>query len=210
MRVAPAWTLGILAGGESRRLGRDKATVPFEDTTLLQYVGRRLAPEGVPVIVATRPDGPGRDLGYPWVPDELPGEGPLSGAAALLCACETPFLLLVSCDAPFLPSDMGDRMLARVSGVEGVLTVANGRTWSLPALLTVDLAPLFRTLLKDGARRADAWIDHAAAALIPFEELCPDVPPERAFLNVNTPEDLARAEALLAAERVRVDPESAP
>ena len=210
MRVAPAWTLGILAGGESRRLGRDKATVPFAGTTLLQHVAGRLAPEGVPVIVATRPDGPGRDLGYPWVPDELPGEGPLSGATALLYACETPFLLLVPCDAPLLPPLIGDRLLDRAPGVDGVLAVAEGRTWPLPALLTVDLAPLFRSLLEGGARRADAWLEHAPAALIPFEDLCPGVSPERAFLNVNTPEDLVRAEAIFTEEGGRVDPESVP
>lgn len=210
MRVAPAWTLGVLAGGGSRRLGRDKAAVPFADSTLLQHCVHRLAPDGVPVIVATRPDGPGRDQGYPWVPDVLPGEGPLSGAAALLYACETPYLLLVPCDAPLLPADIGDRMLARIPGVDGVATVAGGRTWPMPTLLTVDLAPLFRALLEQGERRADAWMDHAAAALVPFEELCPNVPSERAFLNVNTPEDLARASELVAEERARVDPESAP
>lgn len=194
MRVAPAWTLGVLAGGFSRRFGRDKADVPYGDTTLLGHAVRRLAPEGVPVIVATRPDGPGRDHGVPWVPDLVAGAGPLAGTAALLRACETPFLLVAPCDAPMLPEDVGDRLLTRIPGVDGVVTVVEGRVQPLPALLSVEMAPLFAELVNAGDRRADAWLQHAAAQVVPFEDLYPDLDAGRAFHNVNTPEDLARVD----------------
>ena len=191
MRVAPAWTLGVLAGGFSRRFGQDKADVPFGDTTLLGHTIRRLAPAGVPVIVATRPDGPGRDAGVPWVPDVIPGAGPLSGAAALLGACETPYLLVVACDTPFLPADLGDRFLSRVPGVDGVVLSAEGRPEPLPCLLSAELGGTFCDLLEAGHRRADAWLAHAAAQVIPFAELFPDLEPGRALHNVNSRDDLA-------------------
>ncbi len=210
MRVTPAWTLGILAGGFSRRFGRDKATVSFAGTTLLEHVAARMAPDGVPVTVATRPDGPGREFGHPWVPDLLPGEGPLSATAALLEACETPFLLVLPCDMPALPPDLGDRMLDFASGVEGVLPTTPDRTWPLPALLSVDCAPLFRSLVARGERRADAWLGEAPAALVPFTELCPGADPERALINITTPEDLERAVAVLRPRRQSVDPDSTP
>jgi len=142
-------------------------------------------------MVGTRPDGPGRGQGVPWVPDLIPGAGPLSGLGALLQACETPFLLLAPCDAPRLPSDIGDRLLTRIPGVDGVMLVVEGRHQPLPALLSVELAPLITDLVKAGERRADGWLDHAAAGLIPFEDLYPDLDPRAAFHNVNTPEDLA-------------------
>ena len=210
MRVAPAWTLGILAGGFSRRFGSDKASVSFNGSTLLQHMASRMAPQGVPVMVATRPDGPGRDCGHPWVADLIPGEGPLSGTAALLEACETPFLLVTPCDMPVLPPDLGDRMLSFVPGVDGVLATTSERTWPLPAFLSVDCAPVFRSLLERGKRRADAWLDELPAALVPFRDLCPEVSAEQAFMNITAPEDLPRASALLRSAPLSVDPESGP
>lgn len=196
LRVTPAWTLGVLAGGRSQRMGRDKASIPFGPTTLLEHQVARLAPPGVPVLVGTRPDGPGRDLGLPWVADIEPEAGPLSSVPALLLACETPWLVLVPCDAPLLPEDTGDRLLEFAGGVEAVVLARGGRSEPVPALLSVDLEPLVRACLEAGERRLDGWHDRAACAVVPFERVWPEVEPETALLNVNTEDDLRQARSL--------------
>lgn len=201
MRVTPAWTLGILAGGRSRRLGHAKAEILYGSLTAVQHVARRLAPPGVPTLVVTRPDGPGRNLGLPYVEDVLPGEGPLSGMAALLSACETPYLLAVPCDQPLLPPDLGDRLLRHARGTEAVVLSVNDRVEPMPAFLSTELATLLHQLLSEGERRADAWLARAPGAVVPFAHLYPGLRPEDVLVNVNTPEDLARALDLLAADR---------
>ncbi|MAG57280.1 MAG: hypothetical protein CMJ83_13385 [Planctomycetes bacterium] len=196
-RVAPAWTLGVLAGGRSRRMGRDKASLELDEHSLLEHQIRRLAPPGVPVLVGTRPDGPGRDMGHPWVPDCVADAGPLASLAALLAACETPWLLVVPCDAPLLPADLGDALLAHGKGVEAVLLEVDDRVEPLPALVASDLAPVVRDALDAGARRMDSWRDGVACSHVPFDRIYPDLVPGDVLLNVNAPEDLQRARVLL-------------
>ncbi len=203
MRVAPAWTLGVLAGGRSRRYGSDKAAALIGGRSLLEHQIRRLAPPGVPVLVGTRPDGPGRDAGAAWVPDLAGAEGPLASIGALLAAVETPFLLAVPCDAPLLPPDLGDRMLSRATGVDAVLLTVDGVVEPFPAFLSRDLAPRIAHLLAMGERRAAAFVDHAVCALVPFETLYPGLLPDEVLLNVNTPAEHARADRLLG---LLVDP----
>lgn len=192
-RVAPIWSLGILAGGYSTRMGRDKASLPFGDVTLLDHVRRRLVPDGVPARIATRPDGPGRDAGLPWVPDVLPGEGPLSGIAALLQDAPTPFVLVVPCDAPCLPSDLGDRLLSCAPSVDAVLLSDAGRVQPLPALLSRDLGPVIAGLLAAGERKAAAYVDRVPCAIVPFDRLWPGLDPAEALMNVNDEPALLRA-----------------
>jgi molybdenum cofactor guanylyltransferase len=198
-RIAPAWSLGVLVGGRSSRMGRDKATAPFLGGTLLGRVVERLAPPGIPVLAAAAKDGPELRPGVRRVDDPVEGGGPLFGAAALLAAAETKFVLIVPCDMPFLPRDLGDRMLRLVQGTDAALFVVDGRVEPFPAFVATDLAPVFADLLNRGLRRADAWRECVAAAYAPFQDQYPKVDPARAFFNANDPASLAKAEAIARA-----------
>ena len=122
-RIAPQWSLGVLSGGESRRMGRDKSQVPFLGRPMIEHVIRRLAPEGVPVLVSTRSGGADPPPFTLRIDDKHPGLGPLAGISALLEATVTPFLLVVPCDLPNLPSDTGDRWLHHARGRDAVLVM---------------------------------------------------------------------------------------
>ena len=75
-----------------------------------------------------------------------------------------------------------------------------GRVEPFPALIARTLAPRVRELLDRGLRRADAFHAHARCRVLPFDAAFPGRDAHAAFFNVNTPDDLARAEALLASE----------
>jgi molybdopterin-guanine dinucleotide biosynthesis protein A len=201
MRVAPAWSLGVLAGGAGRRLGRDKASAPFAGTTLLEHLVRRLAPPGTPVLASTRADGPPVPDGVKRVDDAVPGLGPLAGLAALVAAASTKFVLVVACDAPLLPPETGDRLLKFATGVDAVLLRAAGRVEPFPALVAAELASRLLRMVAEGRRRADAWHEDCSAAYVPFETAFPGTDPARALLNANEAALLARAEEELRAER---------
>jgi molybdopterin-guanine dinucleotide biosynthesis protein A len=181
-------------------MGADKASTRIGDATLLDHSVARFAPPGTTVVVSIG----SRALAVPdraiTVLDHEPGLGPLAGMTALLAKAPAPFMLIVPIDLPLFPAGCGDAMAAALQGAHAVALGWKGRTEPFPALVSRDLAPLFNDLLRRGLRRADAFHDHARCRVVPFADLFPGRNAETAFLNVNTPEDLARAEALLASE----------
>jgi molybdenum cofactor guanylyltransferase len=195
------WSLGVLAGGMSTRMGVDKASLLFAGTTLLEHVIARLAPPGVSVLVSTRSRDAFAPPGTMKIPDEAPGLGPLAGIGALLEAAPTPFLVVVPTDMPLVPKNCGEALLGARDAADAVVLSWNGRVEPFPALLSRDLAPVVRGLLDGGARRADSFHAHVRSRALPFEQVFPDVDPALAFLNVNTPADLRRAEEVSASER---------
>jgi molybdopterin-guanine dinucleotide biosynthesis protein A len=198
---APAWSLAILAGGQSARMGSDKAARPFAGTTLLDHAIARFAPPGAPVLLSTRPGFEAASTRAIPVKDDVPGLGPLAGIAALALRAPAAFLLVMPVDLPLFPATCGAAMAAALDGSAALAISWKGRVEPLPALVSRDLAPCLNDLLRRGLRRADSFHEPARARVVPFETLFPGIDPAAAFLNVNTPADLARAEALLASER---------
>lgn len=167
-------------------MGQDKADLVLEGQTWVQHLANRLAPPGVPVVVATRdPNGPGADSGYPVVVDAIPGAGPMAAMEAVLGAIQTPYALFVPCDMLSLPADLGDRMLRFVPGVHGVVARLGEQIQPFPVLLADDLREPMRAWLRAGFRRADHWLDHVPARIVPYAELFPGDPTGRGLANLN-------------------------
>src|ERR1700720_2949349 len=92
-------SLVILAGGLSRRMGHDKATLPAGDGTLIEHLARRLAPVVDETIVAGGSVSPPIE-GAIVVVDHRPGLGPLAGMLAGLAAAHHHYVWVVGCDLP--------------------------------------------------------------------------------------------------------------
>lgn len=186
----------ILAGGQARRLGgRDKALVPLAGRPMIAHVLDRFAPQVDQVLISANGD-PDRfaALGCPVVPDNG-SQGPLSGVlAALLRAGRMGGTHLVSTpvDTPFLPGDLVPQLLLASEASPEGLALARTADGDHPATAVwpVGLAPALAAFLATGEARVIRFSDVHLAARATF-------PDARAFLNLNTPDDLARAEALL-------------
>ncbi len=178
--------------------GADKAFLPLAGKPLIRHVLDRLSPQVETVILSANGD-PARfaDLGCAVVPDDVP-QGPLSGILSALRhagAAGASHLVFTPVDTPFLPLDMVARLRdAAVRASEG-LAIARTRDGDHPAaaLWPMSLAPALSAYLAAGGTRVASFAGahHAARA---------DFPEAGAFRNLNTPEDLAAAEALLAGE----------
>src|SRR6266550_831167 len=92
-------SLVILAGGLSRRMGRDKAALPAGDGTLIEHLARRLAPVVDEIIIAGGSAEPRLD-GVRLAADRDAGLGPLAGMHAGLMAARHPYAFVVGCDLP--------------------------------------------------------------------------------------------------------------
>jgi molybdenum cofactor guanylyltransferase len=185
----------ILAGGESRRMGAEKALVPLAGRPLIVHVLDRLEPQVERVLISANGD-PSRFAGFgcPVVADASP-QGPLSGVlAALTFASDAGATHLVSTpvDTPFLPGDLVPQLLLAAEASPEGLALAADATGDHPAtaLWPVGLAPAVEAFLSGGQAKVTGF----TAAHGAVRALFPD---SRAFLNLNTPEDLAAAEALL-------------
>jgi len=198
----------ILAGGLGRRMGGDKPLKDLGGRPLLTRVACRLAPQvGCLVLNAngdlTRFAGLVELRNVPVVVDTLADHpGPLAGLLGVMewAAAQTDIrhILTAPADCPFLPRDLAMRMIA-AAGPGPVLArtaAADGTTHSHPVvgLWPVSLRDDLRhALVVEGQRRVGQWAARHQPSFVDW----PDTPLDP-FLNLNTPEDLAAAENLLA------------
>jgi molybdenum cofactor guanylyltransferase len=125
----------LLAGGESRRMGKDKATLLFRGRPLwkIQFdLLRTLQPEEI--FVSARTDPPWRPSGVQFVSDEPPSCGPLSGLSATLARISTDHLLALAIDMPLMTENYLRLICNRVEPGRGVLPMIGNRAEPLAAI----------------------------------------------------------------------------
>jgi molybdopterin-guanine dinucleotide biosynthesis protein A len=175
--------------------GVDKAFVPLAGRPLIAHVLDRLEPQVERVLISANGDS-SRFAGYGCmvVADERP-MGPLSGVLSALIAATglgATHVASVPVDTPFLPGDLVPQLLLAAEASSEGLAFAADPTGDHPAtaLWPVGMAPALASFLAEGQGKVSRFTQahHAARALLPDP---------RAFLNLNTAEDLATAEALL-------------
>jgi molybdopterin-guanine dinucleotide biosynthesis protein A len=125
--VAYPATLLVLAGGRSRRMGRPKALLPVQGTTLIEWVARRLEPGFDELLVAAAEPAqlpPG--LRGCFVGDLRPGAGPLAGIEAGLGVARHPTLVAVACDMPYVTPALAGRLAAAAAGHDAAVPRTGG------------------------------------------------------------------------------------
>jgi molybdopterin-guanine dinucleotide biosynthesis protein A len=197
-------TIGvILAGGRSARMGGgDKGLRSVGGTSILARIVARLAPQTKGLVISANGEQSRFEaFGLPVLPDGPSGAvGPLAGILAATRYADglgVPFVVSAPCDTPFLPADLVARLHeARVrSGAPGAVASSRGREHPTVGLWPVSSFPdLEQAVLGQGMRRARDAVSHLRLAQAEWTSA---VDP---FFNVNTPEELAAAEALAAAE----------
>ena len=187
----------VLAGGLARRMGGgDKPLLPFGEGTVLAAVLARLAPQAGPLAINANGD-PARlaPFGLPVLPDPVKGHpGPLAGLLAAMIWARSlgaARVLTVPGDAPFLPLDLADRLAQ--AGAPAI-AASGGRAHPVAGLWPTALAEALRQDLAGGLRRVQSFATTHGAGEVDFP-LPPDGPDP--FLNLNTPEDLAKARRFL-------------
>ena len=179
-------SLVILAGGLSRRMGRDKAALPAGDGTLIEHIARRLAPVVAETIVAGA-SGRHHLPGTTMVDDRYPGLGPLAGIHAGLLVARSPLVWVVGCDLP----DVDPGLAALLCGLAGEVDAVVPRLGSEPqgvcAVYDRGLAPRIERLLAAGERRLKMLLAASKVRYVTPDELRPVDPELRSFRNINTP-----------------------
>jgi molybdopterin-guanine dinucleotide biosynthesis protein A len=179
-------------------MGRDKAGIPLGGRPLIDHVLARLGPQCAALMIAGPTGSPALTAtGVEVVGDAVAGGlGPLAGVlTALRRAGGTfPFVVTTPVDTPFLPTDLVARLHAARGAAAIVQAVSGARVHHATALWSIALADdLEAALVHDGVRRVEAF-----TARHPSARAWWNANPADPFANVNTRDDLARAEARLA------------
>lgn len=187
----------VLAGGGSRRLGRDKAALPWppgHSSTLLGFIVDRLRLLCQEVIVVGRS---ATDIaGVRTALDVLPGRGSLGGLYSGLLVASQEWCLAVACDLPFLnPSLL--RFMASLTGDEDALVpVVAGQFQPLHALYRKSCLPALQACLARNELQMKAFLKEIKVRFLPEAE-CRNYDPELlSFWNLNRPEDLIEAQRI--------------
>ena len=190
----------ILAGGDSRRLGIDKALLELDGQTLLSRVVQKLAPLSDDLIVVTNSpeDYEHLALGVRFVPDERPGEGALMGIYSGLKAATYPSALTVACDMPFLNMSLLTVMLDKIAGHDAVVPrLEGGLLEPLHAAYGKRCLPFMASHLAHGRRRIAVFLDQVDVFYVEQATIDRLDPLGLSFVNINTDADWQRAQQLL-------------
>jgi molybdopterin-guanine dinucleotide biosynthesis protein A len=192
-------SLVIQAGGESRRMGSDKALMPFLGQPLITRLLSRLAWIADEVIVTSNRPENYLFLGLSPVRDVIPGLGALGGLYTALNAARHPYVAVVACDMPFASPELflAELVTLRETGADALIPRTEGGTEPFHAVYRVESClPHVRDAIEAGKRRVDAWFERVNIRYVEEEEIILYDPGRLAFFNINTPEELMQAELL--------------
>ena len=162
---------------------RDKAFLPFGNSTMAAHVAARVAEAAGSATLVGDPNTYAQ-LGYPVIPDTAAGAGPLAGVTAALAASAAEWNLIVACDMPMVTSGFLARLLdeAAASGADCLMPRGpSGRTEPLCAVYRRRALAVLARSLEQGVRKL-------ATAASGLRTEIRDVPEANYFANCNTPE----------------------
>jgi molybdenum cofactor guanylyltransferase len=192
----------ILAGGKGSRLGRDKAWVDLGGQTLLERAVANLELIGEQIVIVTANGQqlpPLRPLArLKIVTDINPGQGPLVGIYTGLMNSPRQNNMVVACDMPFLNRRLVEHMLSVAPGFDVVVPRLGARLEPLHAVYARSCLAPIASLLARGSLKIDCLLELVRVRYIGEDELVRFDPSRLSFFNINTPEDLARAQELIS------------
>jgi molybdopterin-guanine dinucleotide biosynthesis protein A len=192
-------TICIQAGGQSTRMGEDKALKTFLGHPLIQRVAERLSTIADELIVTTSRSEEYGFLNLPLIPDLKPGRGALGGLYTAIASANHPTVAVVACDMPFaspslleaasklLLEEQADVVIPKSEEGYEPLHAIYRRETCLPAIEAAIDADQWKVI---------AWFPQVKVRVLTPDEIAQYDPSGLAFWNVNTPEEFSKAEQI--------------
>jgi len=187
----------IQAGGKSTRMGgQPKALLDLGGRRIIERVVDVVAAVTGEVIVVTNTPELYQFLGLPMVPDVFPDHGSLGGIYSGLEAAVGEAAFTVACDMPFLHPDVARLVIARAHEGDVVIPRVGEQLETMHASYAKRCLPHIADRLRSGRLKIVGFFEEVRVVEIPEADVARHRDPAIAFMNVNTPEELARARAL--------------
>lgn len=199
------YSVVILAGGKSSRMGEDKALIPFVgETTLIEFILQQIKGLGYEqLIIANNPDSY-LHFGLPVFVDTISGVGALGGvySGIFQAACE--YCLILACDMPFIKRSLLEYMVMLAPDFDAVVPRLNPPEFSEPfrAVYSKVCLPKILRAINDGKRKAASFFGDVNIRYLEDSEISRYDPTGLTFFNVNTPKDLVEAGRLVKGNKL--------
>jgi molybdopterin-guanine dinucleotide biosynthesis protein A len=190
-------TICVQAGGESHRMGQDKALMPFLGRPLIQRVVDRLASIADELIVTTNNPANYRFLGLPLFPDLKPGRGALGGLYTALSSATCEAVAVVACDMPFASAaliEAARRLLVQEEADVVIPDSGDGLEPLHAVYRRENCLPAIEAAIETDQWRLISWFPQVKVRVFQPDEVKSYDPSGLAFWNLNTPEEFAKAE----------------
>lgn len=187
----------ILAGGQSRRMGTDKALLDLQGKPIIQWAVDAISRVCDPVLIVTNSPSQYSFLGLEMVGDLFPGLGAMAGIHAGLFFSKGERAFVAACDMPLLCPELIEHMAELPGRWDVVVPKVGGFLEPLHALYSKRCLGFLENLLLSGARRILDLYSLVRVRVFQEEEMRRLDPDLRSIMNVNTPEDLALLRSLV-------------
>ena len=186
----------ILAGGKSLRYGRNKALVEVDGTRLIERVISVMQSLFEDLIIITNTPREYDYLQLPMHEDVIKGLGPLGGVYTGLEIISSESGFFVACDMPFLQNDLIRHMVEIKGDFDAVVPKVDWKIEPLHAIYTRNCLPAIKRLIDAQGYQIIKFFDNVRVRWVKEEEIRSFDSELKSFLNVNSPEELTKANRL--------------
>lgn len=188
-KVSKVFSVGILAGGKSLRMGQDKALLPIGNERFIDRITGEFKDFHEVIISAAKP-GMYDDLGFPVVLDEHKGIGPIEGIRQVLLAASEEYVFICASDMPFIRRGLALYLAGFISpDHDCYVTAYEGHIEPLCAIYSTRALPVIEELIKEGRYRLREIFQRLDTRYI---KLDPDIFDIKTVKNINTPDEYLR------------------
>jgi Molybdopterin-guanine dinucleotide biosynthesis protein A len=192
-------TVVVQAGGESRRMGQNKALIPFLGRPLIERVIERVKPLAEELLVTTNQPEELGFIGCPLIKDVIPGKGALGGLYTALYAASSAIVVVVACDMPFVSPALLQAEIDLLNDLNADVVIPSSQEGLEPfhsVYRRETCLPEIRNAIDTDQKRIISWFPAVHVRVMTAEEVGKYDPARQAFLNINTTEELAQAEQI--------------
>jgi molybdopterin-guanine dinucleotide biosynthesis protein A len=186
-------TISIQAGGQSQRMGQDKALVHLAGKPLIEHILERIQGLGDEILITTNNPNALAYLGIRLASDSTPGAGALVGLQTALSVAKGSHVLILACDMPFVSRPLLEYMIKLSHKADIVVPQRNDFLEPMHAIYSKGCLPFVNAALDQGHTKVISFYDQVRVRKLDGTEVARFDPCGMSLFNVNTPEDLAQA-----------------
>lgn len=192
-------SVAILAGGQSKRMGRDKALLVADGQLLIERVIDRVKPLSDDLFINTNSPERYAQFGLRCVVDVYPGKAALGGVYSALLAAQHPYVLVVACDMPLLNTALLQYLIDLAPTADAVIPIVDPPyPEALHAVYSKKSIPAVEARLQNNDLRVLNVFDDISVRYVERNEMASFDPEFLSFVNVNTPDDWEKFRARLS------------
>ena len=179
----------VLAGGESSRMGREKALIRYEDKTLIEYSLEAISVvEGKPLVISNNPDVSDFLKDVEVVPDFLLGRGPLGGIHTAFEHTKDD-IVIIACDTPLLKKETVEVLISEWGNADISVYTNEGAIYPFPGIYSISLIKSVEKRLEGAGRDLSLQDFIRSTENVKYIEITDDA---HTLSGINTPEDYRR------------------